>query len=124
MTVPGATAPNGSSPVKINGIVAGTMVGGGSLEFYASSGSPSAARVPATATGSAKPSTTTSWYQLFFPAGATFGQAGTQNDPWTTYSWVYTAPKTCEVWTDAILPGDDGQGKADGNITGVNACAA
>ena len=77
-----------------------------------------------TATGSAKPSTTTNWYQLFFPVGTTFGQAGTQNDPWTTYSWVYTAPKTCEVWTDAILPGDDGQGKADGNITGVNACAA
>ncbi len=124
MTVLGATAPNGSNPVKINGIVSGTMVGGGSLEFYASSGSPSAARVPATATGSAKPSTTTNWYQLFFPVGTTFGQAGTQNDPWTTYSWVYTAPKTCEVWTDAILPGDDGQGKADGNITGVNACAA
>jgi hypothetical protein len=123
-TVSGATAPNGSNPVQINGIVSGNIVGGGSLEFYASSGSPSAAGVPATATGSSKPSSTTNWYQLFFPAGTTYGQAGTANDPWTTYSWVYTAPGTCEKWTDAILPGDDGQGSGDGNITGVNACAS
>lgn len=119
----GATAPNGSNPVPISGIVAGTLVGGGSLEFYASSGAPSAANVPATADGSNKPSTTTNWYQLFFPAGTVYGQAGSPDDPWTTYSWVYTAPKTCEHWTDAILPGDDGQGGGDGNITGVNACA-
>jgi hypothetical protein len=121
-TASGATAPNGSDPVMINGIVAGSVVGGGSLEFYASSGSPTAAGVPATANGSAKPSTTTDWYKLFFPAGTSFGQGSTQNDPWTTYSWVYSAPKTCEVWTDAIVPGDDGQGPSDGNITGVNAC--
>jgi hypothetical protein len=62
-TEPGATAPNGSNPVKIDGIVAGTIVGGGSLEFYASSGSPSAARVPTTTSGDSKPSTTTNWYQ-------------------------------------------------------------
>jgi hypothetical protein len=34
------------------------------------------------------------------------------------------APKTCEKWVDQINPGDDGQGPADGNITGVNACTA
>lgn len=122
-TVSGATAPNGSNPVKINGIVSGNLVGGGGLEFYASSGTPSANGVPATADGSSKPSTTTDWYKLFFPAGTTFAQAGTANDPWTTYKWVYTASKTCEQWTDAILPGDDGQGSGDGNITGVNACS-
>ncbi len=122
MTVPGATAPNGSNPVKISGIVSGTMVGGGSLEFYATSGSPSAAGVPATADGTSKPSTTTNWYKLFFPAGTAYGLATGPDEPWTAYSWVYTAPSTCEQWTDAILPGDDGQGSSDGNITGINAC--
>jgi len=80
-SVSGATAPNGSSPVKIGGVVDGTLVGGGSLEFYASSGAPSASGVPATADGSSEPSGTTAWYKLFFPAGTTFAQAGTANDP-------------------------------------------
>jgi hypothetical protein len=124
MTAAGATAPNGSAPLKISGIVSGTMVGGGRLEFYASSGSPTAARVPATADGDVKPASTTNWYKFFFPVATTYGLATGTNEPWTTYSWVYTAPKSCEQWTDGIVPGDDGQGPSDGNITGVNACTA
>jgi hypothetical protein len=123
-TVDGHASPNGSSSDTIHGADQGTMVGGGKLEFYASSDIPNPSLVPATANGSAKPSSTTDWYKLFFAAGTQFGLASGSNAPWLTYDWLYTAtsPNTCEAWNDGINPGDDGQGAGDGNITGVSHC--
>ena len=124
-TVNGAASPNGSSTAKISGDNTGTLVGGGKVEFYASSGSPNPALVPGTANGSKPPATTTSWYKLFFPSGTLFGLAPAQvagYAPWVTYLRTYSLASTCEKWTDGINPGDDGQGAADGNITGVSAC--
>lgn len=71
----------------------------------------------ASANGSAKPASTTDWGELGFPQGTTF-----RGVKLIAYDWTYAAPSICEHWNDAINPGDDGQGPADGNITGVNAC--
>lgn len=129
--VDGAASPNGSSSDTITAanITGTTFSGGGKLEFYASSSSPDPALVPGTATGSAKPSSTTDWYKLFFPAGTQFGLTGAANAPWLTYDWVYgaslnytvsgTAVSCSQQWNDGINPGDDGQGASDGNITGT-----
>jgi hypothetical protein len=89
------------------------------FEFFASSNQIAAANVPVSATGTAPPSSTTDWGELAFPTSTTFAGASLP-----AYSWTYVAPKTCEKWVDQINPGDDGQGPADGNITGVNACTA
>jgi hypothetical protein len=121
-TVNGAASPNGSSTAKIAGANTGDLVGGGKLEFYANSNTPNPALVPGTANGSSKPSGTTGWYKLFFPAGTQFGLTSGANVPWLSYDWTYTLPSTCEKWNDGINPGDDGQGSGDGNITGVSAC--
>lgn len=128
-TVDGHASPNGSSPAAIAGSFTGTMTGGGKLEFYASSDSPNPALVPGTADGSAKPSSTTDWYHLFFPDGTLFGAATGANAPWVTYDWSYAANVTnvvnnstitcTQTWNDGINPGDDGQGSGDGNITGT-----
>ena len=125
-TAAGAHSPNGSSSAMINGIISGNMIGGGEIEFYASSDTPNPSLVPATVDGSSARPSTTYWYKQFFPDGTQFGESPPQagNGPWTTYDWKYTAPKTCETWNDGINPGDDGSGTADGNITGVNACTA
>ena len=129
-TTDGHASPNGSSTAKITGAWNGSIVGGGKLEFYADSSSPNPNLVPGTANGSAKPQTTTGWYKLFFPAGTNFGLTTGVNVPWTTYDWAYQATVTCgsassvtENWNDGINPGDDGQGSADGNITGSTACS-
>lgn len=127
----GHASPNTSSSDTITAanITGTTFNGGGKLEFYASSPSPSPAGVPGTADGSAPPSTTTNWYKLFFPGGTQFGLTGAFAAPWITYDWNYTASLNytvsgtavacAQAWNDGINPGDDGQGSGDGNITGV-----
>jgi hypothetical protein len=114
-----------------HGAWTGTISGGGKLEFYASSDNPNPALVPATATGSAKPSSTTDWYKLFFPSGTLFGLTHGANAPWNAYDWTYAVNVTCGTntsvavnWNDGINPGDDGQGATDGNITGATACTS
>jgi hypothetical protein len=124
-TVSGAPSPNGSSKATISGVNTGSVVGGGKLEFYASSDGPNPGLVPGNVNGSNPPSATSSWYKLFFPAGTLFGMAPAQvvgYAPWVSYLWTYNLASTCEKWTDGINPGDDGQGAPDGNITGVSAC--
>jgi hypothetical protein len=131
-TVNGAASPNGSSAATIEGNLSGIEEGAAKLEFYASSGSPNPQLVPGTATGANRPSTSTSWYELFFPSGTQFGLAPAQVSgygPWTTYDWTYSLNVPCgsgkavsETWNDGINPGDDGQGANDGNITGTAAC--
>ncbi|HEU5416667.1 MAG TPA: hypothetical protein VFV41_03165 [Streptosporangiaceae bacterium] len=116
-TAPGAQSPNGSSSAKISGVMDGTITGVANFEFYASSNQISASNVPTSATGAARPASTSGWGELAFPAGTTFTGVSLP-----AYSWTYVAPSTCEKWVDQINPGDDGQGPADGNITGVNAC--
>ncbi|HZC71273.1 MAG TPA: hypothetical protein VE442_11300 [Jatrophihabitans sp.] len=109
-TVDGHASPNGSADATINGAFDVTMIGGAHVEFYASSDDPDGTRVPASADGSDKPATTSTWYQLAFPAGTTF-----EGGNLTQYTWTYSS--ACQTWTDSINPGDDGQGPADGNIT-------
>jgi hypothetical protein len=116
-TVPGQVGPNGTGTISDQ--VTGSMVGGGKLEFYASSDSPNPGLVPGTASNGDE--STTNWYKLFFPSGTDFGLTDGSNAPWVSYDWTYTyQPPSGPVqqWTDAINPGDDGQSAADGNITG------
>ena len=122
-TDPGASSPDQSAAgTKIAGILSGNIAGGGNQQFYADS-SP---QMPTTLsyTGS-DPLSTSSWYKLFFAGGTNFGDAPATSAgaPWTSWSWSYTAPATCETWTDAYNNGDGNQA-ADGNVAGVNACTA
>jgi hypothetical protein len=61
--------------------------------------------------------TTSLWYEQAFSAATTFGGTGILN----TWSWTYkeTSPACHQQWTDSATNGD-GQGAADGNITGVS----
>lgn len=134
-TIAGAFTPNqdcteandngaNCSGLAISGTVDGSISGGGTLEFYATSDSPSASGVP-TSDGGTAPTGTSDWYKLFFPAGTGFGLTTNANAPWTAWSWSYNAPATCETWTDSYSNGDgNGTFAADGNIAGVNQCAS
>ena len=113
-----ATDASASSPnagTAISGTVLGSMAGGSKVEFYASSGSPSAAGVPAVVSGDSP--STAAWVEQFFPGATQFSAPSLLN-----WSWTYSAPATCEQWTDALSNGDGAQ-PGDGDITGVNACA-
>jgi hypothetical protein len=122
----GCTEPNGGpscSGLDISGTVVGTLSGGGDQEFYADQAGPV---VPKTLsyTGDA-PLGTGEWYKLFFPSSANFGfaPATSAGQPWTSWSWSYAAPATCETWTDAYNNGaGSGTFAADGNIAGINQC--
>jgi hypothetical protein len=117
------TEPSGSScaGLDISGTVTGSLSGGGTMEFYADNGTPT---VPSTTsyTGDA-PTDTADWYKLFFPSGTDYGLTSNANAPWTSWSWSYDAPATCETWVDAYNNGDgNGAYSADGNIAGQNQC--
>lgn len=107
LTREGALSPEAGDP--INGQLAGDVVGGSKIEFYASDDQPNPGLVPATVTGSAHP--TSEWVTLFFPAGTKFRQTGNL----INWKWTYTATQTCEVWVNKF---DDNTG----DIKGVNAC--
>ncbi|HUC58533.1 MAG TPA: hypothetical protein VMA95_14110 [Streptosporangiaceae bacterium] len=119
------TEPGGQScdGLKISGTVVGSISGGGDEEFYADQATPAAPKT-LSYTGNG-PTDTTDWYKLFFPADTIFGSpsGSAAGDPWTTWSWSYAAPSTCETWTDAYNNGDgNGTYAADGNIAGLNQC--
>ncbi|HUB41874.1 MAG TPA: hypothetical protein VMA72_23765 [Streptosporangiaceae bacterium] len=120
-TVAGAASPNGSSTATIHGANTGTLNGTADFEFYASTDKFSASNVPTTATGSEKSATfnTTDWAEQAFAPGTTFTGVNL-----SAYDWQYALAATCESWNDQINPGDDGQGPADGNITGVSQCSS
>jgi hypothetical protein len=124
----GKAAPNNSQSANIvAGHVTGISTEGqAGFQFYATSNNISAANVPTSddfAT-QGKLFSTTDWGQSAFPAGTQF--FGTTL---TAYNWTYTAAVSytasgtsvscTQIWTDAINPGDDGQGPTDGNITGT-----
>lgn len=105
-TQPGAHGPNSTTP--ISGIVNGTVNGVYEIEFYATSDKPNPSLVDSTVTG-ASPSTG-DWMKQAFPAGTSFnGFTGVD------YKWVYAAPATCEVHTQATSGNT-------GDILGANAC--
>ena len=119
------TEPNSQScsGLVISGRVAGSLTGGGDQEFYADQAAPAVPKV-LSYTGNA-PIDTSHWYTLFFPPTTNFGfaPATTAGQPWTTWSWSYVAPATCEIWTDAYNNGaGSGSYGADGNIAGLNQC--
>jgi hypothetical protein len=114
-TVDGKPGPNGTGTVS--GVNHGTITGNAVYQFYASGDTPKASTVPTSATGSAKPATTSTWPSLVFGADVTI--AGMQL---TGYDWEYDVSATCEHWSDKVNPGDDGQSAADGNIVGVSGC--
>ena len=123
-TVDGKASPNGSSSDKIGGAFTGTMQGVAIGSFYADTDAPDGSLVPATADGGAnKPASTSDWYKTALPSGShTFAGKLTQ------YGWTYVLPNVpcntpvTQTWIDKINPGDDGQGAADGNITGTASC--
>ncbi|GEM_PF-3599015 len=131
-TVSGAQTPNqqctepnntSCSGLTINGQLTGSFSGGGKMEFYADAATPVTAGVPATVTGDG-PVSTSQWYTLFFPKGTNFGLTDASQAPWTTWSWSYTAPSTCETWLDSMADGaGNGSYAADGNIAGINQCS-
>jgi hypothetical protein len=124
VTDPGAFTPNQggkNAGLKIAEVTDGDLKGGASYSFTASA-LPQASLVPAALSGPG-PDTST-WYELAFPAGTTFGGTGIE-DGW---SWTYTAPSCLSVvkgqikvvkqkWTDAAST-DSGQSASAGNITG------
>lgn len=117
VAVDGHATPNTSLGGTITGAVTGTMVGGGTFEFYASSGDIDASRVPTTQVGKTGGVTTANWGRLAFPSGTTFINS-TGTSPLTAYEWVYSAGCPAQTWHDSINPGDDGKGPTDGNISG------
>jgi len=125
-TRPGAGTPNqacaGCNGLKIKTpAVTGYLYGAYQVTFYASSGSPQARLVPAGHDDHglvpSAPYTSTTWGELFFPAGTHFGvfTGG-------AYSWTYTAvpdrgPFRVEQWVDSSA-NNDGNSLHAGNITG------
>lgn len=105
-TAEGALSPE--SGVAINGTVSGSFNGGSAVEFYASTRPANAAKVPATVTGNDV--ATSDWVTLMFADDTSFSSVSLLD-----WSWTYSAPSTCEQWTNAY----DGN---SGDITGVNAC--
>lgn len=117
-TVSGKHSPNPSSSETIHGNLTGSMIGEATFEFYASSDSPEAGRVPATQEYIAGVSTTSGWAKQAFPPGTQF-VISTSTSPLTSYKWVYSLGCSQQTWTDQINPGDDGSSAGDGNITGA-----
>jgi hypothetical protein len=107
-TIEGAKAP--VSGDDINGTLSGSFSGGSTFELYADSDAPNVATVPGVVTGNSH--ATSDWMHLFFAAGTKFAA---DNEP--RWAWTYSAPSTCENWTNAY------NGNT-GDIKGVNHCAA
>jgi hypothetical protein len=125
-TIDGAYTPNQGAPFTgqvENGSVPGTLRGSASYSFTANA-LPNVALVPAHVDGSAD--STSTWYELAFPKGTTFGGAGIGN-----WGWRYNGPVVVtldstgkhvlsvshERWADTAS-NDAGQLAADGNIDG------
>lgn len=125
-TIPGAGTPNqacaGCAGEKIRSRVTGILYGTYQITFYASA-SPQARLVPASHNDHglvpSPPYTSTTWPELFFPAGTHFG-AFTGG----AYSWTYIAvvprfPFHVQQWTDSsTVANNDGNAPGDGNVTG------
>jgi hypothetical protein len=110
----GADSPNAGT--AINGVLSGAISGGSSYEWYASSGTPDGTLVPATLDASSSGTNSSTWPERFFPSGTSFGGMNEIN-----WSYNYTAPTTCEMWTDAF-DNSGGSSASAGDIAGTNAC--
>jgi hypothetical protein len=115
-TISGAYTPNQGPPStgkRIQGTVQGSVAGTAQYSFTASklpASSPNLG-VPNTENGApgTPAETTSSWYELAFPAGTTFGGTGIGN-----WSWTYTTGDGCGQ-SDS-----HGQGKGNGQGKGQN----
>ncbi len=127
-TIQGALTPNQGGSYAgdvIKSQVGGTMNGTADFTFTASSlpSSRANAGVPAAENdhGNTPADSTSTWYELAFPAGTTFGGAGIGHWSWTYSAVVVTFTNwlnvSTQTWTDAWNNGD-GNLPGDGNITG------
>jgi hypothetical protein len=119
LTNVGAHAPNDSS-ATISGRVAGSMTGGGTIDFYASTTAADAGLVDATLTGDVP--STVGWGGEFFVSGTHLS-----HQHFVTGGWTYTAPNTCEQWVDSDLTSwgslDPPNSNAAGDVKGINLCS-
>lgn len=107
-TIDGAKAP--VSGDDISGTLSGSFNGGSTFELYADSDTPNPSSVPGVITGNAD--STSTWMHLFFASGTKFAA---DNEP--KWSWTYSAPSTCETWTNGYTANT-------GDIKGVNQCGS
>ena len=119
-TILGAGTPNGTGG-QINHHVSGTIAGTGSYVFYAPGTDTLTGTVPATEDDNFSSSGSGFVSSGNWPAQAFATPADVVMNPGeNVYSYKYAS--TCESWTDSST-NNDGQGAADGNITGLNFCA-
>lgn len=128
VTIKGALTPNQGGTCAgdvIKSRVEGNLNGSADFTFTASR-LPDAglnAGVPAAENdhGNTPADSTSTWYELAFPAGTTFGGAGIGHWSWTYKAVVFTFTRflgaSLQQWTDAWNNGD-GDLPADGNIQG------
>ena len=127
-TIKGALTPNQGGSYAgdvIRSQVGGTMNGSADFTFTASAlpSSRANAGVPAAENdhGATPADSTSTWYELAFPAGTTFGGPGIGHWSWSYSAVVVTFSRFLGVseqnWTDAWNNGD-GNLQADGNIQG------
>jgi hypothetical protein len=119
ITAAGSYTPNQAGSDKgltLGDVSTGTMSGVTAYNFtsdnLANSSGP-----PASVQG-IEPTSTSDWYQLWFPAGTTFAGQGELTSGPLDWRWSYSLVDNCgktENWTDADPSA--GQGAGDGNIT-------
>lgn len=117
--IPGAGTPNqscaGCAGLHVASAVSGSLYGTYAITLYASA-LPDASLVPAGhddgGVAPSPPYTSTTWPELFFPAGTHFGGVAGG-----AYSWTYTVAFPRQQWADSSSNGDGNQPQ-DGNIYG------
>lgn len=126
VTKPGAGTPNqacaGCAGEQVKTPAqSGYLTGTYSITFYASSGSPRPSLVPRMhddhGVAASAPFTSTSWPQLFFPAGTHFSAMNGGAYSWTYLLVKFSFPFLMQQWVDSST-NNDGNAPGDGNITG------
>lgn len=117
-TIKGAQAPNQGAPYTgevIKSVVSGLINGSADFSFTAST-LPSSSLVPRSENdhGNVPSDSTSTWYELAFSHGTTFGGAGIGNWGWT---YLALTPRGWQYWADTLGNGY-GDLAGDGQITG------
>jgi hypothetical protein len=119
----GELTPNqGADPgLKLGDSLGGTLYGRTGSGFTTDQW---VSRGPGASYSGSNPATGT-WYELFFPAGTTFGGSGIDNDGPMQWAWSYASSKddcgNIEHWVDASYS-NSGQSATAGDITAPASC--